>query len=358
MKQVTVVGHFAFGESYLDGQTVKTKTVTVALRERFGEAAVATIDTHSGFKRCLSLFFELRRALKESRHVLILPAHNGLRVIAPLLVYLNRKYGRGLHYAVIGGWLSSFLHGKPRLTKALQAFDGVYVETTAMRHALSERGFTNLAVMPNAKELPLLPDSPPPASAVPYPLCTFSRVMRQKGIEDAITAVRAVNESQGHTVFSLTVYGPVDSAETTWFENLKLTFPPYVTYGGSVPFDESVDTLRRYSALLFPTRFYTEGVPGCVLDAYAAGVPVIASRWENFDDVVEDEVTGYGYDFADSAALTRVLTALASDPARLAVLRPACLVRAKAFQPARAFAPLFAALTKTENATDREEGEG
>lgn len=356
MKQVTVVGHFAFDKTYLDGQTVKTKTVTAALKECFGETAVDTVDTHGGVMRYLSLFWDLRRALKESRHVLILPAHNGLKVIAPLLIRCNRRLGRGLHYAVIGGWLPSFLQDKPRLQKDLQAFDGIYVETAAMRQALQNRGFDNVTVVPNGKELPVLPDSPPPVSGAPYPLCTFSRVMRQKGIEDAIEAVRAVNEKYGETVFSLDIYGPVDPAEAAWFEEVKATFPPYVSYGGAVPFDRSVDTLCRYSALLFPTRFFTEGVPGSILDAYAAGIPVIASRWENFDDVIEDAVTGFGYAFADTAAASAVLTALAEVPECLAAMRPACLLRSKTFQPAQAFAPLFEALAGTAYLLNREDG--
>ena len=45
---------------------------------------------------------------------------------------------------------------------------------------------------------------------------------------------------------------------------------------------DSVKTLKNYFALVFPTRFYTEGIPGTIIDAYYAGVPVIASKWESF----------------------------------------------------------------------------
>lgn len=344
LKQVAVVGHFAFGKTYLDGQTVKTKTVTAELERQFGAERVLTVDTHGGFIRWFSLLPALWRALKECRHVLILPAHNGLKVIAPLLRRWNRRFHRGLHYAVIGGWLPSFLRDKPALTRTLKAFDGVYVETTAMQTALADAGFTNVTVVRNGKALPLLADSPPPATRAPYPLCTFSRVMRQKGIEDAITAVRSVNEAAGETVFTLDIYGAVDPAETAWFDAVKAAMPPYVTYRGCVPFEQSTAVLRDYTALLFPTRFFTEGVPGSVIDAYAAGVPVIAARWENVDDVIDEAVTGFGYTFDDTAALTALLEELAQTPETLAAMRKACLVRAVDFLPENALQALVKAL--------------
>ena len=40
----------------------------------------------------------------------------------------------------------------------------------------------------------------------PLPLCTFSRVMKEKGIEDAVYAVRTVNEHFGRTVYTLDIY--------------------------------------------------------------------------------------------------------------------------------------------------------
>lgn len=38
---------------------------------------------------------------------------------------------------------------------------------------------------------------------------------------------------------------------------------------------------------------YTEGIPGTLIDAYCAGVPVVSALWLNYVGVFEDEVTGY-----------------------------------------------------------------
>ena len=36
MKKVSVIGHFADGLEYLDGQTIKTKVITNELNKEFG----------------------------------------------------------------------------------------------------------------------------------------------------------------------------------------------------------------------------------------------------------------------------------------------------------------------------------
>lgn len=126
----------------------------------------------------------------------------------------------------------------------------------------------------------------------PLPLCTFSRVMREKGIEDAVHAVEALNEYFGRTIYTLDIYGQVDFSQTEWFDELKNNFPSYVKYGGLVPFDKSVEVLKNYFALLFPTYYEGEGFAGTLIDALAAGVPVIASDWRYNSEIVTNGVTG------------------------------------------------------------------
>lgn len=342
MKKVCVVGHFGFGETMLNGQTVKTKILQKELVRKLGEDAVMCIDTHFASRLgLLKLPFTLFRALKRSEHTVILPAQNGLRVIVPILSFWNRFFCRGLHYAVIGGWLAPFLEHRRSLRKQLQRFDGVYVETTTMRGALEAMGFSNAVVMPNCKTLPILSaeDAEIPARE-PYRLATFSRVMREKGIEDAVNAVRSVNAHSGRTVYTLDIYGQVDGGQTEWFDALRKTFPEEIRYGGLVPFDKSVEMLTGCFALLFPTHFYTEGIPGTVIDAYAAGVPVISAKWESFADLIRDGETGIGYRFDDETALEEILRALAEHPERILGMRRACLYEAERYAPKEALRPL------------------
>ena len=261
-----------------------------------------------------------------------MPAENGLRIFAPLLVLLNLLFHRKLHYVVIGGWLPEFLKKRKKLTKALMSFDGIYVETNTMRKALEIQEFNNVYVMPNFKDLNILKESELVYHHTePYRLCTFSRVMKEKGIEDAVNAVKTVNEHFGRIVYTLDIYGQVDSAQTEWFNELKSTFPLYIKYGELVPFDKSVEVLKNYFALLFPTYYEGEGFAGTLLDAMAAGVPVIASDWRYNPEIV-NEKTGYVYPVHDNHAFATTLISVGNNPDLLLSKKSDCLKEAEKYR--------------------------
>lgn len=334
--KVGILGHFGEGINLLNGQTVKTKIITEELQNQLGHDQVMQFDTHGKWKPLLKAPFQVFQALKHSTNVVIFPAHNGLRIYAPLLLiqrflFKNRK----IHYVVIGGWLPQFLLKRRLLARILRKFDGIYVETSTMQKTLEAQGFCNVFVMPNCKKLTVLSENELVyPSGTPYKLCTFSRVMKEKGIEIAVDAVKKVNEQLGYTAYSLDIYGQVDVKQVAWFDDLKKSFPNYIRYGGVVPFDKSVEVLKEYFALLFPTLFYTEGIPGTIIDAYAAGIPVISAHWESCSDIVQEGETGWCYSFGNAEALAKLLSNFANQPELITALKSNCLNQAQKYTPA------------------------
>ena len=345
LKTVSVIGHFGEGLNLLNGQTVKTKIQTREIEEEFGENEVVKYDTHGKFAIIKAPFYAFS-ALKKAKNVLIFPAHNGVRVYAPLLVFLRRFFPeRKLHYSIVGGWLPKLLEKKKGLLKTLKRFDGLYAETKTLKQKLGVLGLDNVSVVPNCKNLEILAkEELVYQSGEPLKLCTFSRVMKEKGIEDAANAVQAVNEKAGRIIYTLDIYGQIDSGEKEWFENLENGFPEYVKYKGEVGYDKSTEVLKNYFALLFPTRFYTEGIPGTIIDAYAAGIPVISAKWESFSDMVDEGVTGFGYEMGDVSGLARQLVAMAEDPETLNKMKADCLKKSRDFTPQSALKNLIGTL--------------
>ena len=337
LKAVSVIGHFGNGKLLLNGQTVKTKIITDELCNQLGNGEVFKLDTAGGKSILLKAPFQSWKSLKKAKNVIIFPAHNGVRVYVPLLSFFRKFFkNRKLHYVVVGGWLPEFLKTRKSLAKKLKRFDEIYVETNTMKKALEEQGFTNIVVMPNCKDLKILkPEELVYPDGEPYKLCTFSRVMKEKGIEDAVNAVKKVNEKAGRIVYTLDIYGQVDFSQTQWFEDLKTTFPEYINYKGVVDYDKSVDVLKNYFILLFPTHFYTEGVPGTIIDAYAAGVPIISSKWESFEDIVNDYDTGIGYDFQNQEQLVELMKHLEKE--RMNKMKIQCLRQAEQYTPKISF---------------------
>ena len=332
MKIASVIGHFAKKKQDSGGQTIKTRTVTEEIKKQFGQEQVLEFDTCGGFKSLIKAPFQVISALKKSRSVIIFPAHRALRVYSPLLSFFKHFFkGRKLHYVVIGGWLPEFVSKRKRLAKTLKKFEGIYVETNTMKKALEAQGFENIYLMPNCKKLTVISeDELVCPEGTPYKLCTFSRVSKEKGIEDAVKAVRSVNDSLGFKAFTLDIYGQVDYEQVEWFNELQSTFPEYIKYKGCVAFDKSVEVLKNYFALLFPTYYEGEGFAGTLIDAFSAGIPVIASDWKYNPEIV-NECVGYVYPAKDCAALTAVLKSVLENPNVILEKKAACLVESRKY---------------------------
>ena len=340
MSRICVCGAFRLWDVPTGGQEVKTCILTDALEAKYGK--IYRVDTLAKNSRFL-MPFQLVWAMMTCKDIIILPAHNGLVVLSKFLTLLNTIFDRRLHYSVIGGWLQDLLPEHPDVIKALHKFTSIYVETQTMMDALQKLGFTNVCVVPNCKPLSILKRGQMPKMYTePYKLVTFSRVTEKKGIGTAADLVMKLNEKYDREVFTLDIYGPVDPGEDKgWFAEQQKHFTGAITYKGNVPFNKSVEILSGYFALLFPTQYYTEGIPGTIIDSYAAGVPVISARWKSYADVVIEGVTGLGYEFNTNVDFERILESIVADPSIVARLKDGCIKKAEDFLPENAIKPLF-----------------
>ena len=333
--KVGIIGHFGFGYNLANGQTIKTKIVAEEIKE-ITRGSTCYVDTHGGIRALLSTIFGCFKLLHRCDNIVILPAQNGVKIIMPALAVANCIYNKKLHYSVIGGWLPAMLQEYKWLIKYLKKFHYIYVETSVMKTALEKLGINNSIIIPNCKDLQILTEEElKQHTNSPYEICTFSRVMKEKGIEDIVNVIKNINSDKGRTIYKLDIYGPVDANQTKWFEYLSSTFPDYIRYRGIVDFDKSVDTLKDYFVLVFPTRFYTEGIPGTIIDAYAAGIPVVSAKWESFGDIIEDDYTGYGYEFGNIDQLQSIMEKIAFTPDVINQMKIHCIAKAQNYTTQR-----------------------
>lgn len=115
------------------------------------------------------------------------------------------------------------------------------------------------------------------------------------------------------------------------FEKLKLTFPDFIRYMGDVPFDKSVETLCKYTALLFPTYYEGEGFAGTLIDAMAAGVPAIVSNWKYNKEVVIPGATGVLIDACNAEKITAELMKIAQSPENWNMMKASSLKEAEKY---------------------------
>jgi glycosyltransferase involved in cell wall biosynthesis len=95
-------------------------------------------------------------------------------------------------------------------------------------------------------------------------------------------------------------------------ERLEAMAPAGVEFRGAVPSDQVPGFLSQARALVLPSICY-EGAPRTVVEAYAAGVPVVANRHGALPSVVADGETGLLVQPGDAAGWRGALEALLVD---------------------------------------------
>lgn len=328
---ITVCGHFAEGQRLADGQTVKTQVIVQALKDMYGPNTVSICDTYRWTRNPFKMLLNSVRAARGSSDVIILPADKGVFIFVPLFSLLAKKYNTRIHYSVIGGWLHDRLKKSPFLVRYLRNFTTIQVETNLMKSELDELGINNVYVIPNFKTINALSKDEVQSRdfEYPLPLCTFSRVEAKKGIEDAIKVVMRINSESDKPIYTLDIYGAVSKDFEPRFQEIMKSSSPEITYKGVVESSKSVEVLKNYYLLLFPTLYTTEGLPGTIIDGYAAGLPVLSSIWESFNDVIVEGKTGYGMKLGDNQSFHDQLMRL-KDTELVFPLRGNCL---EAFEP-------------------------
>jgi glycosyltransferase involved in cell wall biosynthesis len=123
---------------------------------------------------------------------------------------------------------------------------------------------------------------------------------------------------------------------------LEAAAPDTVEFRGAVPPDQVGGYLAQARALVLPSICY-EGAPRTVVEAYAAGVPVVANRHGALPSVVGEGVTGLLVDPADPGAWRGALTELGADEVSLRLGEGAFANWRSRYSPEKGLADLEAA---------------
>jgi len=331
MKKIAVIGHFGGEKEMLDGQTIKTKILWEELGKT-NEFEMMKIDTYGWRSNPIRLFKNCRRAVRQSETVLMLPDYNGFLTLSVLLPLFNRNNKAKLIYIVVGGWLPVYLKEHPFYLGRAKKFSTIVVETEAIKMALEKLGLKNVSVVPNFKRLDYT-NKTNLGFEKPFSFCYFSRVIPEKGIKEAVEAVKAINLKSDKSVCTFDIYGPVGADYKEDFNELICGSEDTIRYKGIVPFDKSVETLVNYYAMLFPTLYYAECLPGTVIDAYASAVPVIAFNWSSGADVVKHGKTGWICEENTVASLIKTIEFSMANVETVKIMKRNCLTEAEQYSP-------------------------
>ena len=208
----------------------------------------------------------------------------------------------------------------------------IAVSRAVARHnRLDESGVPN-EVIPNFVPDELLVDE---VQTVPEaPLLYVGDLMADKGVATLVEAYRQlVNPPR------LVLVG----RRTPGF---TLQEGPGIEILDPLPHDEAMTLMRTALAVVVPS-IVPDACPTVVLEAMAAGRPVVAAASGGIVDLVDDEVTGYLVPPADPVALGTALERLVGDAHALAAMGAAARHRATRFVASRVVSDIEALYRRT-----------
>lgn len=296
MKKICVLGAFGFRVEHYDGQTIKTRNLLNLLHNKgLNPDYFETQD----FKYNKLSFFSMCWKILKCKTLFYLPAQNNLKYLFPLVYILSRLSSTTIHYFVVGGWLKEFLEDKPWHRKKLAKISGIHCETNLMKALLEkEYGLKNVDVFPNFRINDYKPTFHHEDGKLK--LVFMARVNKMKGLDTIFTSCEKIKQNKLDNLISIDFYGQQqhDDGDVNYFDE-NIAKYDFVKYHGPLEPNVIYSTLEKYDAMLLPTHYYTEGLPGSILDAYMSGIPVIVTKWKHATEFVDDEKTGLIIPFDD-----------------------------------------------------------
>lgn len=306
--KIGIWGQFGSGEKIADGQAVRTTIITQEIIKRYGRSTIKIVNTNGWSKNPILFLIKSILLIIQSEKVIIFPANNGFKIFVPLLNFINSPCKRDLFYVVIGGFLPELLKDNKKYIRILNKFKGLFVQTANLKKDLEILGVKNIHILSNLKNLEKLDSAGIQIdNERKVSVCTFSRVTQEKGIEDAIKSVYIANDRLGENLISLDIYGIIDKNYERKFNELLIEYSDFVAYKGVIDFDKTVDTLKDYFVLLFPTFYSGEGFPGNIIDSFYSGLPVITTDWLYNSEIIKDYENGLLVPIKDPNAIAEAL---------------------------------------------------
>ena len=181
----------------------------------------------------------------------------------------------------------------------------------------------NTIVVPHGIEAPEewsseTPEGRPPAPGRQLRIGFVGSVAWQKGLHNLVTAVNRL-PAEG---ISCDIYGSLATYPDYVGQLQEMSTHPGIHFHGQIAHDLLWSKLAALDVLVLPTMWY-EASPLSIQEAFAARVPIIASRIGAMEELIRDGEDGLLVPPGDVDALTDALFLLYQEPQRLASLRAA-----------------------------------
>ena len=182
--------------------------------------------------------------------------------------------------------------------------DRILCNSIGVRDFAAERGFPEekLKVIPNSFDPTLFHFTRHRYNhGEPFKILYLGRINPQKGLEYLMDAAAQLKSRNRLFLIDLTGKADAPYRNRLGKQIEKLGLKSVVSWEPPVKHTRVPGLLAQYNALILPSLW--EGMPNVIMEAFASGLPVIATRIGGTKDLVVHEQTGLLADPADSSEL-------------------------------------------------------
>lgn len=311
------------------GETVSTSRLIACRCWEDAGADIHAINLYGGGKikipgeriylrdvlRAFRVFFSFLFRLPGREIVLLWITRRSLCTLGLAVILVASWAGRPVYVKIFGGYLVELIQGyrpwyRRIILKVLRRARRILPQTDLVARGLVEQlGLPEelVTVFPN-----FLPDAALSRVREVKKFngrCVFlGQIKAEKGVFDIAVALAGRKDRSCDFYGELTQrYGADFLRKIEGAENLR--------YLGILDHEKAIETIKKYDILLLPTRHVGEGMPAVILEAFAAGVPVVATDWMAIPEMIADGKRGLLVKPGSPEAIAAAVDRLAADGA-------------------------------------------
>jgi glycosyltransferase involved in cell wall biosynthesis len=204
-------------------------------------------------------------------------------------------------YLVIGGYFPEGVRDQRFDWRIYRDLKNIIVEGEILKRNLQMHSdLENIAVVPNFKNFPMqLRIEKKQFTKVKFVF--VGRISRGKGIKEILEAAEILKIA--NSSFDIDLYGPME--EPFELETDKSKYCGFLDFQNNP--EKAYSKLLEYDCMLFPTYWKGEGFPGVIIDAFIAGLPVIATDWNMNTEIIVEGVNGFIVEPKSAEALAEMM---------------------------------------------------
>lgn len=332
MERLAFIGALNYGKPPICGETAKNQMLLGFFIRKYHD--VIFFDTLKWRTSPILLLKIVKHLLfVRNRKLIISISPDSADILTRIFYYFPRK--KGLYYFVIGGNIAKRMVCGKYNPKYYKKYDRIFVQGKIMVKQMWSVGLDNVEYLPNCRMFDkslLLKKNLFCGSNSKIHFVFLSRIAKEKGVSLLLETIENLNGEGFQDLYDVTFYGPVADDFNSFFRG-AISRIPNVEYKGflNLQSDDGYRTLSTYDMMVFPTYWQGEGFPGVVVDAFVAGLPVLASDWNLNSEVIADNITGYLIKARDQQQLFNKMKYVLRNGNELVPMKNNCLEKARDF---------------------------